>query len=275
MLIPYDIHSSLEQFKFRLLEDKHTENFFQIHRHNFYEIVYITEGSVKFTIDFKVYNLEKNTVYLIKPGQIHQWIKDDFNNECKGYIFHFVKDFFIYDEMINTLFDNTSTPIIKVNNDSKRNINSLISMIKLERDIHNKLTIHLFSSIIEYLLRSKQSKENLSFKDNRIYELIKLIEENFKDEKSASFYAKHFELTTKRLNELTKIHIGKTLSSLIIDRNIIEIKRSLIYSKSSIKNIAEELCFRDVAYFSSFFKHHTSFSPLEFRKIKINKIDKL
>ncbi|MCF6339718.1 MAG: AraC family transcriptional regulator [Sulfurimonas sp.] len=273
MLIPYDVHSSLEQFRFRLLEDKHTNNFFQIHRHDYYEIVYITKGNVKFTIDFKIYNLEENTIYLIKPGQIHQWIEDDFNNKCKGYIFHFMKDFFLYDEMINNLFDNVSNPIIKVNNDSKNNINSLISMIKSEYGVYNKLTTHLFSSIIEYLLRLKQSKENLSFKDNRIYLLIGLIEQNFKEEKSALFYANHFELTTKRLNELAKIHIGKTVSSLIIDRNITEIKRSLIYSKSSIKGISEKLCFKDIAYFSSFFKHHTSFSPIEFRKFKIKQID--
>ena len=275
MEIPYDIHSSLEQFKFILLEEDHIGNFFQIHRHDYYEIIYITKGDIKFTIDFQIYNLEPNTIYLVKPSQIHQWLENDFNNECKGYIFHFMKDFFYYDKTINALFDNISSPIVKIPNSVKTNIDSLISMIELEQSTHNKLTTHLFSSILEYLLRLKQSKENLSFKDNRIYLLIELIEQNFKEEKSAFFYANHFELTTKRLNELTKIHLDKTVSSLIIERNITEIKRSLVYSTSSIKDIAEQLCFKDIAYFSSFFKHNTSFSPVKFRKLKIKQIDTL
>jgi len=273
MIISYDKCNSLEQFKFKLLKNKHSDSFFQIHRHDYYEIVYITKGSVKFTIDFQIYNLKQDTTCLIKPGQIHQWIEDDFNSECEGYIFHFMKDFFLYDEMINTLFDNISNPIIRISNDIRLNINSLITMIESEQNIDNKLTTHLFSSILEYLLRLKQLKIFSSFKDNRIYLLIELIEQNFKEEKSALFYANHFKLTTKRLNELSKMHTGKTVSSLIIDRNITEIKRFLIYTTFSIKDISEKLCFKDVAYFSNFFKHHTSFSPIAFRKLKINQID--
>ena len=66
---------------------------FDIRQHSLYELVCISKGNIKLTIDFQTYDLKENTVYLIKPGQVHQWIKDEATNTCIGYIFHFSKDF--------------------------------------------------------------------------------------------------------------------------------------------------------------------------------------
>ncbi len=243
------------------------EGFFDTHQHSLYELVCIQSGKVSLTIDFQNYQLKENTVYLIKPGQVHQWIKESFPNDCVGYIFHFSKDFLPSYDMVNKLFDNSTLPIIEISPLVMEDINRLISMIEKEDTINN-LSAYLFGSILEYILKFKKSSDNLYYKDQRIYELIELIEQNFKDEKSAQFYANHFELTTKRLNELTKKYLGKTLSSLIIDRNIIEIKRELTYSDLSIKEISENLGFSDTSHFSKFFKKYTSYSPLEFKNLK-------
>jgi len=41
------------------------------HRHNFYEIFYVTDGKGTHFIDFHAYPLESNTFYFITPGQVH------------------------------------------------------------------------------------------------------------------------------------------------------------------------------------------------------------
>ena len=255
-------------FRFTKINKPQRKEFFNIHQHSLFELVCITNGNLELTIDFQTYNLKENTVYLIKPGQIHQWSKDDFPNSCIGYTFHFSKDFLPSYLMVNKLFENSSLPVIEISPLIVENINKLIVMIE-EENKNSSLSAYLFGTILEYILKFKKSTTNLYYKDQRIYALIDLIEKNFKEEKSALFYANHFDITTKRLNELTKQYLDKTLSSLIIDRNIIEIKRELTYSPQAIKEISENLGFNDTSHFSKFFKKYTSYTPLEFKNKSI------
>ncbi len=251
-------------FSINKIENIRKESFFNIRQHSLYELVCISSGSIKLTIDFQVYTLKSNTIYLIKQGQVHQWIKDDLQNNCIGYIFHFSKDFLPSYEMINQIYDKNSFPIIELSADIFNNINHLISMILKEKE-NNSLCAYLFGSILEYILKFKTTSNNLYYKDQRIYLLLDLIEDNFINEKSASFYASSLDLTTKRLNELTKKYLNNTVSSLIFERNIIEIKRELTYSNLTITEISEKLGFNSTSHFSKFFKQYTSFSPLEFK----------
>lgn len=254
-------------FRFTRINESPKERFFDVHQHSLYELVCITQGSLNLTIDFQNFELKQNIVYLIKPGQIHQWSKRDFPNDCIGYIFHFSKDFLPSYEMVNKLFDNNTLPIVEILPLIMTDITKLSTMIEKEED--SSLNAYLFGAILNYVLKFKTSNANLYYKDKRIYSLIELIEEHFIDEKSAQFYANHFELTTKRLNELCKQYLNKTLSSLIIDRNVVEIKRELTYSDLSMKEICEKLNFTDSSHFSKFFKKYTSYTPLEFKQLKV------
>lgn len=239
---------------------------FNLHQHSLYELVCISKGELKLTIDFQVYNLKPNTIYIIKPGQVHQWIQDRSSDDCKGIIFHFSKDFLPSYNMVNQLYEESSFPIVELPKHTFDNISLLILM--LEEEQNNSLNAYLFGSILEYVLKFKKSSENLYYKDERIYLLLDLIEKNFINEKSAAFYARELDLTTKRLNELTKKYLNKTVSSLIFERNIIEIKRELTYSNLTIAKISDKLGFNTSSHFSKFFKQNTSYSPLEFREQK-------
>lgn len=240
---------------------------FDIRQHSLYELVCISKGNIKLTIDFQTYDLKENTVYLIKPGQVHQWIKDEATNTCIGYIFHFSKDFLPSYDMVNKLYEKNSFPIIELSSSVFNNINQLISMLLNEKQ-SNTLCSYLFGSILEYILKYKKNTNNLYYKDQRIYLLLDLIEKEFIHEKSALFYAKSLNLTTKRLNELTKKYLNKTVSSLIFERIIIEIKRELTYSNLTITEISNNLEFNSISHFSKFFKHYASCSPLEFKNLK-------
>ena len=41
------------------------------HKHNFYEILWITKGKSKQNIDYKNYAITDNTLFFISPGQLH------------------------------------------------------------------------------------------------------------------------------------------------------------------------------------------------------------
>jgi len=60
------------------------------HRHNFYEVFWITGGSGRDIIDFEPYPILENTLYFITPGQVHSW-----SVECAiiGYALLFTEEF--------------------------------------------------------------------------------------------------------------------------------------------------------------------------------------
>ena len=266
--IPHNKLNGLEQFQLINIKENHQEEFFKPHRHDFYEIIYITNGEGKHKIDFKEYALRSNTIHLIQPSQIHEWVVKSFNNEYEGYIFLFSKELLPLNNPIDELFDFNTAPVIKLPEKIAEHIRNLIAMIENEREwSHNNIVKLLFNTILEYIARLKKDETLNCKKDERVSGLLELIESSFIDEKSASFYASRLNLTTKRLNELTKKYLNKTVSSLIIDRNIIEAKRELIYSNHTIAKLSEILGFKDSPQFIKYFKKYTSYTPTEFKKL--------
>ncbi|RXK11526.1 hypothetical protein CP965_13370 [Halarcobacter mediterraneus] len=259
-----------KSFSFIKIDLESKKDFFTFtpQQHQLYEMVYIVKGTLNYKIDFQKFILEKDTISLTRPWQIHQLLKDNSLKDCEGYIFHFSKDFLPPNSIVNELFEENSLPVIKIYPAISENINNLISMIEKEEDIHNRITSYLFCSILEYILKFKKPNENIYYKNERIYTLVRLIDEHYKTEKNTQFYADYFGITTKRLNELTKQYLNKTLLSLIIDRNIIEIKRQLLYSNLSIKNISDEMGFNSTSHFSKFFKKYSKYTPSEFKALK-------
>jgi len=267
MAIEYKKLKPSQQFELIRIRDEHKKEFFKEHRHDYYELIFITSGYGKHSIDFKEYELKKDLVYLIKPAQVHKWLLEDFNNEYDGYIFLFSRELFAHDKIINNLFDTNLEPAINICNNTKKHLTTLVEMVKEEYNNDDVLMIsHLFSAFLKYIIKSKTRVFENSNIDKRVDELKMLIEEHYIKEKSASYYAKELDLTTKRLNEIMQTNINQTVTELISNKILIEAKRELIYSTSSVKTLSQDLGFFDASYFSRFFKKHTSISPQHFRE---------
>lgn len=92
------------------------------------------------------------------------------------------------------------------------------------------------------------------------------IEKNYKEEKSASFYANQLHITKKHLNRITKSTLNKTTTELIGERVLLEAKRLIVHSNATLAEVSQQLGFEDYAYFSRVFKARTKITPLSFRK---------
>ena len=73
-------------------------------------------------------------------------------------------------------------------------------------------------------------------------------------------------MSEKNLNRICKITFNKTTSDVIADRIILEAKRMLVHSKSSVIQISVELGYEDDSYFIRVFKKRTGETPLQFIK---------
>ncbi|TSD63835.1 hypothetical protein FFF34_014800 [Inquilinus sp. KBS0705] len=62
------------------------------HKHDFYEILWITKGNSKQTIDYKEYKIDPYSLFFISPGQLHlfeEW------EGVEGYCIMFTESFFL------------------------------------------------------------------------------------------------------------------------------------------------------------------------------------
>ncbi|WDE13380.1 helix-turn-helix domain-containing protein [Thalassomonas haliotis] len=277
----------INQFKFQpeenfIIDDiSHslTGVFLQPHRHHFYEIVWIFEGSGSHFIDCEKYSLQPGRIYLIKPGQIHQWQK---TASVNGVILLFSDALLdsTYGEMLTknaSLFStNSERPYFTLSRQDADKLKSLASLMKDEYSQENSdwhFIRPLLSAFLYYLLRLGRKNNELSHlpqstqaQNERLGKLLALIDSEYIRYKSVEYYADKLNITSKRLNEITKMSLGKTVGQMLHERTILEAKRYLSLSENSVKTIAHKLGFEDPSYFSRFFYRETLMSPTVFRK---------
>ena len=98
--------------------------------------------------------------------------------------------------------------------------------------------------------------------DVRIFrEFNQLIEANFREHWQLSRYAQALNVTETRLNDICR-RVGDLPSKRFVhDRLMQEAKRLLLFSSAPVTQIAYDLGFRDVSYFSRFFRQHAQLPP--------------
>src|SRR5687768_2340508 len=61
------------------------------HKHDFYILIFITQGSGTHTIDFKTFPVEPNSVFFLSPGQVHAW---QLSADTEGFVIFFSLEFY-------------------------------------------------------------------------------------------------------------------------------------------------------------------------------------
>lgn len=113
-----------------------------------------------------------------------------------------------------------------------------------------------------------QFRKALDFeqKDSFLPELYDLLSTHHKEKRALDFYANKMHLPVKTLSKKVKDRLNTTLGQLI-RQEVINTAKTLLQTDIPIKEIAWELGFEEANHFSAFFKHHTTFSPGEFRRL--------
>ena len=245
------------------------------HRHNFYLLVLFTNGTGIHEIDFDKYPIKKGSLFILQPGQIHNW---SLSNDIDGYIVFYSQE--IYNLYFGTkkIEDYLFYKSVKSNPEMYFEKNEfaeiemyfklMLSESESEKPKRNDKILNLLDSInIEisrkYLL---DNNHKTAVYNHKIDQFEKLIDTYFKIEKSPSFYASKMNITLKHLNRICKTILNKTATELITERVILEAKRLLIDKNKAISQIADELNYENYSYFAKLFKKETNNSPSEFRK---------
>ncbi|MFT4149922.1 MAG: helix-turn-helix domain-containing protein [Paracoccaceae bacterium] len=124
--------------------------------------------------------------------------------------------------------------------------------------------------LVAVLRLSVAHDDRVSAAPDRDYDLLlryrAALEAHFRAERALTFYAGQLAVTPARLNAACKARAGKTASDLLYERIVIEAKRYLVYTESSVAQVAHLTGFDDPAYFNRFFTQRVGLSPGAFRK---------
>ena len=259
-----------EKYRICKIEDKLTSDFFSPHQHHYFEIVFFTESSstnIEQSIDFRDFSVHSHRMFFIAEKQIHQWVREDYNGEFKGYFIVFNESYIKTDKVLLELFDFLDDePFLDLDVSEADVALQIITLIQQDKDATRKeYQQSLIEALLHFVVQKKKTSVNqMNLNKKRFMTLRKLIEEHYREEKQVSFYAKQMNISVKRLDVIIKEVSSLSISELIHKRVLLEAKRELSLGSKTVQDIATALGYHDPSYFSRFFKKHVGVAPLVF-----------
>jgi len=248
------------------------------HRHDFFEVLYLSKGSGFHIIDGNKYEIQPPCVFFMSPGQAH---KIEFSNDIEGYIFIFTSEFYLINQTNqNRLIEFSFFFTIRQENrplmlESKQDVQFLETLFKkgiAEIEKREKFSVDLLRSVLDLVLTScavlYKPDENLLPKGKGnivVKKFLQLVEENYQNNLTVNEYADKLSITPNHLTQTVNQLTGKTSSQIIKAKQVLEIKGLLVHTNLSVTEIAGQLNFPDQSYFTRFFKRETGISPLQYR----------
>lgn len=251
------------------------------HRLNNYEMIWLEDGAMSIDVNLKTFETKKKTISLLAPGQIR---KLKFSNLVKAVYFQLPSDFF-YQLSSQIRFPTISQDFhhlgrlwqIQLTDSAQDELKEVFSKMYNEflgsHESRNQLLNGWLKIFLLYVARNISSPEEAGH-TSRDTELarrfMELVSKDFITKKMVSEYAGELLVTPNYLNQIVKRVSGFPASHHIQQYVIMEAKRQATQSCRSMKEIAYDLGFDDLAHFSKFFKSKSGTNFSSFKKSAIH-----
>lgn len=247
------------------------------HRHDYFEILFIEDGSGEHIIDYESYEIKPPVFYFLSRGQIHFW---KLKKSLKGKVLLFPREFLIppstnYNQEGDLSIFNllSKAPYVCINKNDLPKINEILTNIKEEysRESNRNLSmhrayLHILLTNLFRIYTKNQGDDILDNSNKLVREFRQLISENYLTIRSVQAYADMIGVSTTHLRDTVKNTTGYSPGQLIRQEIIFEAKRRLANTDATTAEIGYGLNFEDTSYFSRFFKRETGKSPSNYRK---------
>jgi AraC-like DNA-binding protein/mannose-6-phosphate isomerase-like protein (cupin superfamily) len=253
-----------------LLDQLTSEEGQQSHRHDSHSFFLLERGSVDIELDFEKYTIIAPSVIYVHPDQVHRTTAFDnvtvsslaMNNEN------------LTAEYLTLLESITPAKPLVLDKETFSILSETVGICmkfyerKSDRLYHPMLkdSCNAFVALVvsQYLVHSKPA-DKLSRFEIVTKSFRELLERNYKLAKRPAVYAQKLNISTPYLNECVKNATGYPVSHHIQQRVVLEAKRLLYHSDTSVKEIAAVLGYDDYPYFSRLFTKATGMTAITFR----------
>ena len=265
-----------ERFSLRSIEPLVAERalIHDLHRHDFYFILFVEKGKGEHEIDFIHYEVGEFSVFFLRPGQVHQL---KLAQGASGFMLQFTSQFYSPKDIpaIQVLRKVSTKNHCRLSSEEFAHIMTLLQLIFTEfsrkqdryKDVIRAYLAILFIELARQSPHSEKTGHKASpFAQERLEELQDMLEKNIHTKKQVSDYAEMLAMTPYQLNSITKTSLHKTCSEVINEHIILEAKRLLLATANRINQVADLLGYDDPSYFIRFFKKQTGYTPDAFRQ---------
>ncbi len=266
-------HDKERDFKItcNVSDDKQVEVPFS-HRHFFYAVYWIHQGSGIHVIDFEEYEIKPNRIFFVKPEQIH-FLHNDTMMEYSA--LQFTEEFMSCSDTGYQTEEREIAVCHDLTLEEQERMEILFKQISAEAVSGLEYSTALIQSEINTLLldleRIGLDKRRYTALPDLLLKYRMLVEKQYTATRLVQKYAGQLGVSANYLNVLVRKYLGKSALNLINERVILEIKRRLLRTEKGVSEIAYELGFDELSYFSRFFKRHTGITPIAFRE-KMNEM---
>ena len=253
---------------------------------NGYISILCTGGEVTLTVQMNEYTLTENSL-LVAPASVLMFKSC---KNCELYLMAFSSEFAVEMnidiKVVIPIVSSLHTSVILRQLDASHTERMKTSFALLHKEytepqgvgvdvsFYREMAMrHMYSVIIyrlwEFVAVVNQVETTPVQKDRSsdyFKQLVNLLRENYRTERSVEFYANEMNLTPKHLSRVVRTYSGKSVHQWIDDFVVLEIKNLLKYSDMSIQQISYELNFPNPSFMGQYFKRITGKTPGEYRR---------
>lgn len=251
------------------------------HRHLFFELVYIAEGTGIQCVNENKFVYKPGHLFLLTPEDCHSFTIET----TTTFFFLRFSDVYLHSEAFSSdnlrkleyILQNANHQpgCILKNPGDKPVVKSFIELIQREmeqRDLYNTdLVRQMVNSLIVVIARNiaKYLPSHLDMQSSgKIVDMLNYIQANiyYPERIRTDVLASSFGLSEKYLGKYFRQHTGQNLSQYVNSLRLKLLEARLLFSDFRIGEIAHELAFSDESHMNKFFKKAKGISPSEFRK---------
>lgn len=247
------------------------------HTHDFYHLTLLAKGKGKHIIDFQQFAATNQSIYFMKPHQVHSW---DFQKGTTGFVLNFSATFldsnFIHSSILHkfSFFQQSQNPIVyQLEQVAFVQIHNKLEQLYTEQQAHQELKNEKIAQLLLGLLIdlsrlvTKPNPITTNKTQQDAYQtFLELLEQNYTQWKHTKEYAQAMHISPQHLLQIVKQNSQQSPGELIRERIVLEAKRMLVNEDKTVSQIAFSLNFTDDSYFVKFFKKYTALTPEQFRQ---------
>ena len=239
------------------------------HKHNnYFEIIYLSEGSGYHYIDSRRFEVGPPVIYFIRKEQVHYW---ELNAEPDGFVVIIKKSFIekSLDNELKSLFTKISSQnSLFVKNNSV--IDILFTLLAEESKTDSENTFHIIEGLLKALLAKvlEVAKPFINKAETRsdLYQsFLSLLNAGQTIKTTVRYYANQLRTSPQNLNAACRKTVNQSAAAVQSEFIISEAKRLLHYTNNTVSEISFTLGFKDSSHFVKYFKRLTSQTPQIFR----------
>lgn len=253
-------------------------NPYRPYRISFYALLFVLEGEGNHFVDFDQYSFKQGSVIFISRDQVHAFEKGGMHD---AYFMIFTENFLERGSAGSSLMQQLSLynyqlydPVLQLKEEELSVFKSLLYQIKEEYDapddfatseiIHSSLKI--FLCMAERIRKKKSDLQLHPHYHEEFLNFQNLLKTHIFQTRQVKFYADQMAISSKKLNRITYEMIQKPVKAYINENLILEMKRLLMNTALSVKEISYKTGFEAPTNFIKFFKRYTGQTPAEFRR---------